>query len=52
MYKAVSVIELLCGDIQSWLKEEATLVMKGGKIITDLWDQKKKMSIVMCFSVP
>lgn len=31
MYKAVSVIELLCGDIQSWLKEETTLVMKGEK---------------------
>jgi hypothetical protein len=42
MYKAVSVIELLCGDIQSWLKEETTLVMKGEKKITDLWAQKKK----------
>lgn len=43
MYKAVSVIELLCGDIQSWLKEETTLVMKGEKkTITDLWDQEKK----------
>lgn len=42
MYKAVSVIELLCGGIQSCFKEEATLVMKGEKNITDLWDQKKK----------
>lgn len=42
MYKAVSVMELLLAVIQSWLKEEATLVMKAEKNITDPWDQKNK----------
>lgn len=52
MYKAVSVIELLCGDIQSWLKEETTLVMKGEKKNNWFMGSKEKTSIVMSFSVP
>lgn len=45
MYKAVSVTELLFGDIQSWLEEEAILVMKGEKNISGPWDQKKKETL-------
>lgn len=32
----------LWGFIQGWLKEEASLVMKGEKNLTGPWDQKKK----------